>query len=116
MAQAMSGFMSFGTSPVQTVCAGICAVLAIAQIAIEAESWKELQSHALSGHILPQNYPGEELRILSLVPAHIDYAVNQLLIAASAVTLATSLLCIGYSLQKASHAGLKVDEHRPVTR
>lgn len=85
-------------SSAKTILAGLCAVLAIAQVAVEATVKKELRSHSNSGTNL--STPGEATKFLDYVPAHINYAVNNLLIASSSITLAVSLLCIGATAQK----------------
>ena len=90
----------------KTVLTVFCAILAIVEIAVQSAVLKRLRSHSDRGHTLPQDYPGGPVRFLAYVPESIDYAVNNLSIASSAIALAAALVCNSYSLQRSNNPAI----------
>ncbi|KAK4634000.1 hypothetical protein CLAFUW4_03792 [Fulvia fulva] len=68
-----------------------CLILAVTAIAIQGTSLKELRSHVGTGHIL-QKSPSDPVYRLSNVPRTVDYAVNNLSIAAAVICLVAALI------------------------
>lgn len=88
----MNTFNHFDTfTKIKTVLIALCAVLSIAQMAVQDASLKGLRSESDRGWWF-QTYPRSPIYVLEYVPAHIDWAANNLLIAASAFCFVAALI------------------------